>query len=79
MKRAKPTKNQQPRERKLLIWPPEEWPEEARQAELAAFGAYMDEWWKFVLADMPPSTPTAEIIPFPGNATLHKQPKARKP
>jgi hypothetical protein len=63
MNRSKKTRKQsQPR--KPLEWPPKEWPEEARQAEIKALDAFMAEWWKFVLADTQ-FPPTAEIIPFP--------------
>ncbi len=66
-KPKKPKKPRKPIERKPVVWPPEEWPEEARQAHIAAIDAFMEEWWKRVLADAPPP-PTAEIIPFPDAA-----------
>ncbi len=65
----KPKKPRKPTERKPIVWPPEEWPEEARQAEIAAFEVFMDRWWRtycpHFFADETPPQPSAQIIPFP--------------
>jgi hypothetical protein len=63
----KPKKPKKTTVRKPIIWPPEEWPEEARQAQIAADRAFLDKWWEFVLSDTQKAQPqrTAEIIPFP--------------
>jgi len=61
---SKTKKPRKPNERKPVVWPPEEWPEEARQAQIAVINEFMEEWWKLVLADMA-FAPSAEIIPFP--------------
>ena len=76
-KKPKQPKKAKARQHEPLIWPPEEWPEEAKQAEIAAIREFMDKWWEFVYAgfDSPmPQTPrhTAEIIPFPGTRKQSK-------
>lgn len=68
-KSKKPKGGRKPYKREPAVWPPEEWPEEARQAEIAAFEAFMAEWWKSVIAGFGVTDitrpPTAEIISFP--------------
>lgn len=61
----KPKDGKKPGKREPITWPPEEWPEEVKQAENAAFRAFMEEWSKAVFADMP-KPQKAKIIPFPG-------------
>jgi len=63
----KPKKTKKTIVRKPMTWPPEEWPEEVRQAEIASFRAFMDKWWELVLSDTQETPPqqTAKIIPFP--------------
>lgn len=48
-----------------FIWPPEEWPEEVRQAEIKAVQEGFAEFFASVAASFSPSPPPAEIIPFP--------------
>lgn len=47
-----------------LAWPPEEWPEEIRQAQIEAAQAGFSEFLADVAASFSPFPKPAEIIPF---------------
>ena len=48
----------------LLVWPPEEWPEETRQAETEIIEQGFAEILAELTSSLPPRPPTAQVIPF---------------
>lgn len=63
--KKKPTNPKARKEaRSRFVWPPEEWPEEIRQAQIEAAQTGFSEFLADVAASFSPLPPPAEIIPF---------------
>lgn len=63
-RKKKPTSPKARKEAHRCVWPPEEWPEEIRQAQIEAAEAGFSEFLADVAASFSPLPKPAEIIPF---------------